>query len=182
MSPQRLFNKAKGICGKYTVEEDYSTLQFEGVSPLIINYNSRNWLHTVTARNLQYSPNLNLCITSDENQNLSPAKCRLLHWHYRFGHINLRDIQLMLRNYPFGSDKFLSSSRVTFEERPMCEVCQYAKARRKVTNGKIAKIDKDSEGDLKSNHLRPGDAVSTDHFESRIKGRTLSSFGRSTSQ
>lgn len=57
----------------------------------------------------------------------------------------------------------------------MCEVYQYAKAMRKVTYGKTAKIDKDSEGDLKSNHLRPGDAVSTDHFESRIKGRTLSS-------
>ena len=49
LSPQRLFNKAKGIRGKYTVEEDYSTLQFEGVSPLIINYNSRNWLPAVTA-------------------------------------------------------------------------------------------------------------------------------------
>ena len=53
LSPHRLFNKAKGIRGKYTVEEDYSTLQFEGVSPLVINYNSRNWLPTVTAHNLQ---------------------------------------------------------------------------------------------------------------------------------
>ena len=64
----------------------------------------------------------------------------------------------------------------------MCEVCQYDKARRKATHGKTTKIDKCSEGDLKSNHLRPGDAVTTDHFESRIKERTLSSFGRSTSQ
>ena len=85
---------------------------------------------------------------------------------------------MMLREAPFGTDQFLSSSRVIFEERPLCEICQYTKARRKAAHGKITKIDKKSEGDLKIIHLRPGDAVSTDHFESRIKGRTLSSFGR----
>ena len=52
----------------------------------------------------------------------------------------------------------------------------------RTAHGKITKIDKKSEGDLKNNYLRPGDTVSTDHFESRIKGRALSSFGRSTSQ
>ncbi len=182
LSPQRLFNKTKGIRGQYIVEEDKSTLQFEGTPSLVIEYNSRNWLPTATARNLQLAPSLNLCITSEENQNLSPAKRRLLQWHYRFGHRNLRAVQMMLREAPFATEPFLSSSRVTFEERPLCEICQYAKARRKAVHGKNTKIDKDSEGDLKNNHLRPGDAVSTDHFESRIKGRTLSSFGRSTSQ
>ena len=88
----------------------------------------------------------------------------------------------MLSDNPFSSDQFLSSSRISFEERPLCEICQYAKARRKATPGKITKIDKGFEGDLKNNHLRPGDAVSSDHFKSRVKGRTLSSFGRSTSQ
>ena len=37
-------------------------------------------------------------------------------------------------------------------------------------------------GTLKRITLRPGVAVSTDHFESRIKGLTPSSFGRSTPQ
>ena len=41
----------------------------------------------------------------------------------------------------FGSDKFLASSRVTFERRPLCEICQYAKARRKDAHGKLIKID-----------------------------------------
>ena len=72
LSPQQLFNKSKGIRGKYIVEEDHSTLQFEGAPPLVIEYNSRNWLPTATARNNQFSPNLNLCITSDANHNLSP--------------------------------------------------------------------------------------------------------------
>ena len=42
LSPQRLFNKSKGIRGKCIVVEDHSTLQFEEISPLIIEYNSRN--------------------------------------------------------------------------------------------------------------------------------------------
>ena len=52
LSPQQLFNKAKGIHGKYTVEGDHPTLQFERISYLIFDYNSRKWLPTVTARNL----------------------------------------------------------------------------------------------------------------------------------
>ena len=155
-------------------------MQFEGAPPLVIEYNSRNWLPTATARNNQFSPNLNLCITSDANQNLSTAKRRLLHWYYRFGHRNIRDVQMMLREAPFGTGQFLSSNRVTFEERPLCEICRYAKARRKAAHGKIIKIDKVFEGDLKHNHFHPGDTVATDHSESRIKKRTLSSFGRIT--
>ena len=36
LSPQRLFNKSKGIRGKYIVEKVHSTLQFEGAPPLVI--------------------------------------------------------------------------------------------------------------------------------------------------
>ena len=46
----------------------------------------------------------------------------------------------------------------------------------------MTKIDPTAEGDLKKGHLRPGASVSVDHFESRIKGRTFNSFGRSTSE
>ena len=89
---------------------------------------------------------------------------------------------MMLREAPFETDQFLSFRRVTFEERPLCEIYQYFKARHKAAHGKITKIDKRSERYLKNNHFCPGDVVSTDHFEQRIKGRTLSSFGRNTSQ
>ena len=43
-------------------------------------------------------------------------------------------------------------------------------------------VDKSLEGSLKDTHLCPGAAVSVDHFESRLKGRTYSSFGRSNSE
>ena len=84
----------------------------------------------------------------------------------------------MLRNAPFGTDKYLVSSKVSFEERHQCDVCHYAKARRNAVHGKLTQADPASEGDLKKNHLHPGASVSADHFESRIKGRTLTSFGR----
>jgi len=38
-------------------------------------------------------------------------------------------------------------------------------------------VDK-SEGALKRTHLRAGDSVSVDHFESRLHGRNYTSFGR----
>ena len=173
---------SKGVTGRFVVEQDHCTLEFDGVSPITIDYNSSNWLPTATSRNLnhQSSPSVNLSVTSDENQNLSPAKKRLLHWHARFGHRNLRDVQLILRNPPFGSEQFLASSKIYFEERPLCEICQYAKAR-KAIHGKT-RIDPAAEEDLKKGQLRPGVSVSVDHFESRIKGRTFNSFGQSTSE
>ena len=125
---------------------------------------------------------MNLSDTSEENQNLTPVKKRLFHWHSRVGHRNLRDVQLILRNPPFGSGKFLASSKISFEDRPLCEICQYAKARRKATHVEVTKIDPSVEVDLKKVHLRPGASVSVDHFESRIKGRTFHSFGRITSE
>ena len=127
---KRLFDKAKGIHGKFTTEEDCLTLQFEGVSPLIIDYDSQNRLPTVSARNLQSNPSINLYITSEINQILSPAKYYLLYWYYRFGHRNLRDVRLMLRDCSLESDKILAYSRVAYKEQPLCEIYQCTKARR----------------------------------------------------
>ena len=135
-----------------------------------------------TARNLQFNPSINLSITSEDNQNLSPAKKRLLHWHYKFGHRNLSDIQLMLWSPPFATDKYLASSKISFDDRPLCGTCQYAKARRNAVHGKLTKINPTSEGDLKKNHLRPGVSISVDHIESRMKGQTITSFGRTMSE
>lgn len=39
-------------------------------------------------------PSINLCITSEENQNLIPAKKRLLHWNSKFEHHNVSDVHV----------------------------------------------------------------------------------------
>lgn len=89
----------------------------------------------------------------------------------------MRDIQLKLRNPSSVTDKCLVSSKFTFDDRFLCDICEYAKARRKAVPGKLAKIDPNSEVDLKKNYLRPGASLSVEHFESRIKDRTLTLFG-----
>ena len=61
------------MSGKFITEEDHSTLIFDGVSPLVIDYDSRNWLPTATARNLQFNPSTNLCMPSNDNHNLTSS-------------------------------------------------------------------------------------------------------------
>ena len=52
LSPQRLFSKSNGSTRRFIVEEDQTTLTFDGISPLTIEYDSRNHLPAATAHNL----------------------------------------------------------------------------------------------------------------------------------
>ena len=67
------------------------------------------------------------------------------------------------------------------EDIPRCEVCEFAKAHRRPTKGNKTRTNIDTDGSLKVNDLRAGSSVSVDHFESRLKGRTYTSFGKTTS-
>ena len=81
-----------------------------------------------------------------------------------------------------GRETIMSASHIPFKDRNLCDIYQHAKAKRKKTHGKTVTIDKESEGYLEKEHFCPGNTVSFDHFESRIKGRTYISFGRSISE
>ena len=110
---------------------------------------------------------------------MTPAQKLLLHWHYRFGHKGFQLIQRLFRQLPFGSEKFLAAANCTI---PKCSICQFAKAHRTPTKGKISHPNPTHDGHCKDGYLRPGAGVSVDHFESRLKGRTYTSFGKSTSE
>ena len=180
ISPQRLFRKSEGVVGRFITAEDSCTLEFDNVGSLDIPYDSRSHLPIALGKNLAIDggPQANICILNEANQNLTPSQRLLLTWHARFGHKNFQAIQRLFRQIPFLGDKFQSASRC---EIPRCEVCEYSKAHRKPTKGHIHKSDERFNGHLKAGDLRPGASVSADHFESRIKGRTLTSFGRPTS-
>lgn len=64
---------------------------------------------------------------------------------------------------------------------PKCATCLYAKAHLKSTSGNKSSINEDTDGALKDGCLRTGNRVSADHFESRLKGRTYTSYGKTTS-
>ena len=74
ISPQRLFNKPVGIIGEFSARWVGAYLKFNGMPKLDIDYDGRSKLPTATGRNACLdSPSLKLCVTSDENQNLSSS-------------------------------------------------------------------------------------------------------------
>ena len=113
---------------------------------------------------------------------MSPTVKRLLEWDFLIGHCNLHATQIIICSPPFGTDKFLSSSRITLEKRPKCEVFQYSKANYKAIHGKKTRIDAAYEGYLYYNHIRPVYGVYVGHSESRLKYRNYNSFNSSTSE
>ena len=181
ISPQRLFNKQRGIIGSFLVEEEHCTLTFKDRPPLIIDYDTRSHLPIGLAKNHSQlgSPiQANLAVLSEENQNLSPGQKLLLEWHARFGHKSFQSVQRILRHLPFQGDRFKAATKCIC---PKCEICEFAKAHRQPTHGNKQSVNIHTDGALKDTSLQAGQDISADHFESRLLGRTLTSFGRTTS-
>jgi Integrase core domain. len=183
LSPQRLFNKKKGLVGSFSIEEDHATLMINDNPPCIIEYENTTFLPVGLAWNATQTtkmlhPSANLCVTNEANQNLTPSQKLLMTWHYRFGHCNFPFVQCLLRLPVFAGEKFQSVSRA---ELPKCEICEYAKAHVQSTAGNRQTPNPATDGALKDGQLRPGNKVSADHFESGLKGRTYSSYGKTTS-
>ena len=128
-------------------------------------YDSNNHLPSDTDRNALFeSPSINMCINGGQNQAMSPAAKLLLELHFRFGHHNLHDTQIILLSPLFGKDKFISSSRIPYEQCPKYEVCRYAKEKIKALHRNKTPIDVAQEGSLRDNHLLPGYSVYVNHF------------------
>ena len=77
LSPQRLFCAKRGVTGKFVVTEQNSTLVFDGVGKLQIDYDSGNHLPTCLAKNhtpgqAEIAPKVHLAgVLGKENKNLS---------------------------------------------------------------------------------------------------------------
>lgn len=168
ISPQQLFKRSMGVIGEFICTEDNCRLEFENHPTLTVEYNSRNSLPVAYGRNaLVNAPQVNVCVLDDENQNLTPSQKLLLLWHYRFGHRNWKSVCQLMQVDPFRSQKCMEASR---SDKVMCQLCEFAKAKRKSTGGHVSKPNPDSDGALERNDLRPGSTVSVDHFESCLQG------------
>jgi hypothetical protein len=121
-------------------------------------------------------PQLDLTLMDESNQNLTGGQKLLLHWHNRFGHLNLPAVQRILRNVPFLSDKFTAASKCDMKTIK-CTICEFAKGHRRAIRSEKTLPNSDHTGALKVEHLKPGVNVSVDHFESRLLGQTFDSFG-----
>jgi hypothetical protein len=120
---------------------------------------------------------LNLCITDENNQNLSASQKELLRWHFRLGHLNFRAVQHLLRTGALGRTRLQTSAANC--PHPKCSSCQYGKAHRRPTSTSISQPVLTKEGALKKEDLFPGQRVSIDHFVCSTKGRLYESRGRS---
>ena len=178
LSPQRLFSTSNNINGCFSCYESHATLEFDDVGKLNIEYDPNNHLPIAMAKNLSgTSAQINLAVLDESNQNLTAAQKLLLLWHSKFGHKGFSSLQRILRHSPFTSERFKGASKCTI---PRCEVCERAKAHRQPTKGAKQSTNPTTNGSLKKDDLVPGSSVSVDHFESRLKGRTLESFGKSS--
>ena len=125
-------------------------------------------------------PQVNLTLLDDENQNLTAGQKMLLHWHNRFGHLNLPAVQRILRAVPVLSAQFEAASKCNMRV-VKCTICEFAKGHRRAIRSSTNVPDDSKTGALKVEHLKPGVQVSVDHFESRLLGRTFDSYGKALS-
>lgn len=108
ISPQRLFNSARGVGGKFVeTENDFKLEIFDNGTQLTVEYDERNRLpigyYARVGDNPApvVSPQASVLLLDDANQNSSNGQKLLLQWHYCFGHLNLRRIQALLCIFPF---------------------------------------------------------------------------------
>ena len=177
LSPQRLFNKSKGVSGKFEGDEDPFTLQFDGGHRLVVGYDPRNHLPIgyATIGNVSspgINPQANLVLLHETNQYILAGHKLLMNRHGRFGHLIFPAVQRILRQFPFASATFAAAAKCDLTDF-RCDICQLAKAHHRTTHGKTTQVNEERDGALKSEHLGPGVRASVDHFESRLLGRTV---------
>jgi hypothetical protein len=127
-----------------------------------------------TARHFKQQLIAALCVTDDENRNLTGPQKDLLRLHFRFGHIGFKHIQWMVRQ---GKIQVINPKAVGNCRLPKCASCEYGKATRRNTETSTTKFDESKEMALKRNDLVPGQRVSVDHYQSSQPGRLYTSRG-----
>jgi hypothetical protein len=180
LSPQRVFDLDSGKGGRYFGDHEGFKLIIQNHT-IVIPYNKQNTLPIGYALIQDSSKQVNLALQDDNNQNLIGGQKILIHWHHRFGHLNLLSVQQILRAPPFLMPRFTAASKCELLGLK-CSICEYTKGHRRSTklslNSKQVSDLNSTVGALKVTHLQPGAQVSVDHFESRVLGRTFDSFGK----
>jgi hypothetical protein len=110
LSPQRLFNRERGVGGKFEGDESAFKLVFHNGPTLTVDYDEHNHLpigYAIVGNQIPpiVNPQANVLILDDANQNLTAGQKLLLQWYCRFGHLNLRRVQSILRVFPFSAVK-----------------------------------------------------------------------------
>ena len=122
-------------------------------------------------------------VLSPANLNLTGSQKELLLWHQRLGHADLKRVQALLgqpRDEKGRQVLFPINKRVTTCDPPKCDACQYAKQKRRQPASTFSKPRPENLGGLSDMILNPGQRISCDLYESRIRGRLPDTRGKET--
>jgi hypothetical protein len=200
-SPQCHLQENKN--GSFVCKADGTTFSSKDTGDLRFLYHECNNLPLATIDRGKHSGHLameqledlgtdriQLSVADETNQNLTGAQKELLGWHWKLGHANMPWIQKLMRpKRPKHKKHFepedviaavihtnIENTRTCASADIVCCACQLAKQRRRGTRtGRVIPIEP---GRLMDGDLQPGDCVSLDHFESRVRGRLPNTKGK----
>ena len=134
-------------------------------------------------------------VLQSDTSNLRPSQIEFLLWHSKLSHIHTDQVLDLMRprsrlsdssnpDQALHSDPIIkpkhSKTATCDTANIMCAACQLAKARRRTPNSHAPRAPVPPGGDLRRNHLSPGDCISCDHYVSPERGRRLDTFGKTT--
>eukprot|EP00536_Pseudo-nitzschia_multiseries_P004066 jgi/Psemu1/187116/e_gw1.65.25.1 len=118
-----------------------------------------------------------------DNWNLSPAQQELLLWHQRLGHFNLGHVQSLLAKNREDNTRVihLSNHKSSHCAHFSCEACLDAKQKRRGPPSQKKTMRQDLEGASSREQLFAGERVSSNLYQSAIRGRLLDTYGKEKS-
>jgi hypothetical protein len=119
-----------------------------------------------------------LSVLDESNIHLTNAQKQLLLWHQRIGHYGLQRIQSLFRPQYGREPRLESTTKLSSCEIPKCEACLTSKATKRPNQSQLVQNVEQRQGILRRDHMKPGDMISVDQYESTVCGRLPNSFGK----
>ena len=193
-SPQMYFHEQQK--GQLVMNHSNTMLCLADGSTLVFPYNSQNNLPLMlptTSRNVGltfedacvlgdgFSARTFMSVADETNQNLTASQKELLIWHWKLGHANFQWIQTLCRHSNPDSKRCVLPTKFNKTSScpaPKCAACMLGKQARRTPTISIGHQLPNKDLLLKTNHLRPGDCVSLDQYQSSIPGRLEHTYGK----
>ncbi|MGH7974178.1 MAG: hypothetical protein ACREBR_01535, partial [bacterium] len=176
-SPQSYMRKNNNDRSYYMDRHD-SKFTFKDGHAMALEYHERSMLplargfHEHEVSNI--AEEIHMCVNEDGNQNLTAHQKQLLKWHFRLGHTGFDHVKWLAR-------KGFIPNGISACDSPKCASCQFGAAQRR-TVGRHSVYDYPKtlggSGHIKTGDLKPGDRLSVDQYESRVRGRLKTSRGK----
>ena len=195
-SPQMYFHEQQK--GQLVMNHSSTTLCLADGSTLVFPYNSQSNLPLMLPTPTRtvgltfedacvlgdgFSARTFMSVADETNQNLTASQKELLIWYWKLGHANFQWIQTLCRHSNSDSKRCVLPTRFNKTSScpaPKCAACMLGKQARRTPTLSIGHQLLNKDLLLKTNHLRPGDCVSLDQYQSSIPGHLEHTYGKET--